>query len=317
MVHSLPKLRFSTTAASCRARTAESLLCVSPATDRLGTPGTARQPRRGGRTSTPSLAPGDAVTHFLPTTSHGNYYPQSTNEQANALQASVARAPRRRGAPARFRDRRRSARDLCGHALDAPLHRRHEHPAVTSRDAGIAKVHVRVLAGAARRFIQTPGRAARQVLVRGTGPQRPRARATLIFVSRLTWGADRPSHHTGRRSFPLAAMPTTTLRPAVSLDILVPVTDDEGVPFPDSLFATFEHHVVDLTGGITRRGDVEGIWRRPDGSFQRERSRSYTTTADTVVAEWIARTIDRLIRTRSGNSPRTSTPHEPRRRCSR
>jgi hypothetical protein len=90
----------------------------------------------------------------------------------------------------------------------------------------------------------------------------------------------------------------TSLRPTVTLDFLVPLTENEStVPFPDSLFAAFEHHIVDLTGGITLRGDVEGIWRRPDGSFQRERSRSYTTTVDAAVAERVARDIDALIRT--------------------
>jgi hypothetical protein len=90
----------------------------------------------------------------------------------------------------------------------------------------------------------------------------------------------------------------TTLRPTVSIDLLVPLSpDDGGGPFPDSLFAAFEHHVVDLTGGITRRADVEGIWRRPDGTTQRERSRSYVTTVDAAVAERVAADIDALIRT--------------------
>jgi hypothetical protein len=90
----------------------------------------------------------------------------------------------------------------------------------------------------------------------------------------------------------------TSLRPTVTLDILVPLTENEStVPFPDSSFAAFEHHVVDLTGGITLRGDVEGIWRTPDGTFQRERSRSYTTTVDAAIAERVARDIDALIRT--------------------
>lgn len=88
----------------------------------------------------------------------------------------------------------------------------------------------------------------------------------------------------------------TTLRPTVSLDLIVPLFDNESIPFPDRLFAAFEHHVVDLTGGITRRADVEGIWRRPDGTMQRERSRSYVTTVDAAVAERVATDIDALIR---------------------
>ena len=94
-------------------------------------------------------------------------------------------------------------------------------------------------------------------------------------------------------------MPTTTLRQTVNLEILVPLVEGESDrPFPDSLFAAFEHHVVDLTGGITRRADVEGIWLRPDGTMQRERSRSYVTTVDAAVADRIAADIDVVIRTK-------------------
>ena len=92
----------------------------------------------------------------------------------------------------------------------------------------------------------------------------------------------------------------TTLRQTVNLEVLLPVVENEnegGRPFPDSLFAAFEHHVVDLTGGITRRADVEGIWRRPDGTMQRERSRSYVTTVDTADADRVAADIDAVIRT--------------------
>lgn len=92
----------------------------------------------------------------------------------------------------------------------------------------------------------------------------------------------------------------TTLRQTVNLEVLLPVVENEnegGRPFPDSLFAAFEHHVVDLTGGITRRADVEGIWRRPDGTMQRERSRSYVTTVDTADTDRVAADIDAVIRT--------------------
>lgn len=89
----------------------------------------------------------------------------------------------------------------------------------------------------------------------------------------------------------------TTLRPTSNLEILIPIEDNLKVPFPDSLFAAFEHRVVDLAGGITRRGDVEGIWRTPNGTMQRERSRSYVTTVDAAVVERVASDLDVLVRT--------------------
>jgi hypothetical protein len=124
-----------------------------------------------------------------------------------------------------------------------------------------------------------------------------RAVDRLLHAFPLSWTKGRSSSRTSAAPFPHAPMPTTTLRPTVSLDLLVPLADNEGVPFPDSLFAAFEHHVVDLAGGITRRGDVEGIWRTPNGTMQRERSRSYVTTVDAAVVERVASDLDALLRT--------------------
>ena len=48
------------------------------------------------------------------------------------------------------------------------------------------------------------------------------------------------------------------LRETVSLDLLVPIGNNDGVPFSEAQFEAFERRVVALTGGITRRADVEG-----------------------------------------------------------
>jgi hypothetical protein len=126
---------------------------------------------------------------------------------------------------------------------------------------------------------------------------RPTAAVQHNSVPHLSWTKGRSSQsRTSHASFPHAPMPTS-LRPTVSLDLLVPLADNEGVPFPDSLFAAFEHRVVALAGGITRRGDVEGIWRTPNGTMQRERSRSYVTTVDAAVVERVASDLDVLLRT--------------------
>jgi len=81
------------------------------------------------------------------------------------------------------------------------------------------------------------------------------------------------------------------------VDILVPLADNEGRPFPTSAFDTLEHFLTTLCGGYTRRGDVEGAWRSPDtGDVMRDRSRSYVVTLPAEEAdEQIAR-IESFIR---------------------
>lgn len=168
----------------------------------------------------------------------------------------------------------------------------------TSLGAGIAKVRARGFVWATRCLADGVDRRTRSSSApfRGRRHTRPRAVALLNSVPHLSWPEGRPFHRDADAPFlTLLSMPTT-LRPTVSLDLIVPLFDNEMIPFPDSLFAAFEHLVVDLTGGITRRADVEGIWRRPDGIMQRERSRSYVTTVDAAVAERVATDIDALIR---------------------
>ncbi len=86
------------------------------------------------------------------------------------------------------------------------------------------------------------------------------------------------------------------LRETVSLDLLVPIGNNDVVPFSEAQFEAFERRVVALTGGITRRADVEGIWLNPFGEFQRERSRSYTTTVPSRDAVAVMTELDVLIR---------------------
>ena len=93
---------------------------------------------------------------------------------------------------------------------------------------------------------------------------------------------------------------TTALRDTIAIDVLVPLKSNEGHPFEEHLFRKFERHIVSLTGGITRRGDVEGIWRTPGGRLQRERSRAYMTTADAARAEHVMNELDGLVRSLFG-----------------
>lgn len=129
---------------------------------------------------------------------------------------------------------------------------------------------------------------------------RHRRRGRLLpSESPLSWSRDGWSQGSAQLvSYPLihARMTTTALRDTVCLDFFIPVTGNDGSRFPESLFRTLERHVLDLTGGLTRRGDVEGIWRNPSSDAQCEISRAYTTTVDADVADRVAAELDLLIR---------------------
>lgn len=91
-------------------------------------------------------------------------------------------------------------------------------------------------------------------------------------------------------------MSNPTLRDTVRLDLLVPVCSNAGEPFTQSQFHSFERFVVGLTGGVTRFGEVEGLWRNGRGIMQRERSRLYSTVVSSDNATRVAAEIDRFIR---------------------
>lgn len=82
------------------------------------------------------------------------------------------------------------------------------------------------------------------------------------------------------------------MRPTMHVDILVPLADNDGRPFPHTAFHTFEHFLATLCGGYTRRGDVEGAWQSPEtGTVMRDRSRSYVVT---LPAEEADEQIDKI-----------------------
>ncbi len=87
------------------------------------------------------------------------------------------------------------------------------------------------------------------------------------------------------------------MRPTVHVDILVPLADNDGRPFPHAAFHTFEHFLGVLAGGFTRRGDVVGAWRSPtSGELMRDQSRSCAITLDAATAEEQIHRIDSFIR---------------------
>lgn len=82
----------------------------------------------------------------------------------------------------------------------------------------------------------------------------------------------------------------------MQVDVLVPVRDNDGVPFTDTDFAAFEDFLLDLAGGFTRRGDVDGAWRSPAGVVMRDRSRAYALTLPQDAATQRMARLDAYIR---------------------
>lgn len=91
--------------------------------------------------------------------------------------------------------------------------------------------------------------------------------------------------------------PLTTMRTTQRLDVLVPVTDNDGAQFSEADFTAFEDLLVRVAGGFTRRGDVTGTWRSPAGDLYHDRSRSYSVTVPTDWADDVAATLHRAITT--------------------
>lgn len=75
------------------------------------------------------------------------------------------------------------------------------------------------------------------------------------------------------------------MRPTVHLELLVPIHDNDGIPFTDADFENFEAYLLQAAGGFTRRADVEGTWQSPNGVIMRDRSRSYALTLPKEVAD--------------------------------
>jgi len=88
------------------------------------------------------------------------------------------------------------------------------------------------------------------------------------------------------------------MRQTTRLEFLVPITDNEGAPFPDATFATFEDFLLDIAGGFTFRGLVDGTWRAADGRVFRDTSRSYAISVPEARAVDAAASIDNEVRRR-------------------
>jgi hypothetical protein len=94
----------------------------------------------------------------------------------------------------------------------------------------------------------------------------------------------------------LYSLHLTPMRPTTRLELLIPLEDNNGVPFPNVAFADFEDSLISIAGGFTRHGDVEGAWKAPDGHVMRDRSRSYVVTVPEKLTDHAASSINRYVR---------------------
>jgi hypothetical protein len=69
------------------------------------------------------------------------------------------------------------------------------------------------------------------------------------------------------------------------IQILLPLADNDGAPFPDALFADVQRELTERFGGVTAftRAPAEGVWRQ-EGSRQHD---------DIVIVEVMAGELDR------------------------
>jgi hypothetical protein len=116
-----------------------------------------------------------------------------------------------------------------------------------------------------------------------------------ISESNLSWKeAPRPRSRPSRAAS--YSLPLTLMRQTTRFGLLIPLVDNDGVPFADTAFADFEDFLITTAGGFTRHGDVEGAWKSPDGRVMRDRSRSYVVTVPENFTDRTASSIDQYVR---------------------
>lgn len=73
------------------------------------------------------------------------------------------------------------------------------------------------------------------------------------------------------------------------VQILLPLADNDGQPFPPSLFAAVRAELADRYGGITvyRRAPAEGLWC-DDGKASRDDVAIHEVMVDTLDRDWWA-----------------------------
>lgn len=77
--------------------------------------------------------------------------------------------------------------------------------------------------------------------------------------------------------------------------ILIPLTDNDGEPFPSSIWHQLQESLLTLAGGYSEEGPVSGAWRDQNGRVYRDKSLRYTVSLNswTQFPEWL-RLVDDL-----------------------
>ena len=72
------------------------------------------------------------------------------------------------------------------------------------------------------------------------------------------------------------------------VQLLLPVRDDEGRPFPRAQFDDLAHELTDRFGGLTAytRAPAAGLWEEPSGEKQRDDIVVYEVMVERLDEEW-------------------------------
>jgi hypothetical protein len=80
------------------------------------------------------------------------------------------------------------------------------------------------------------------------------------------------------------------------VQLLLPVRDESGNPFPREFFDTLARQLTERFGGVTAhtRAPASGLWEEPSGEKVRDDVVIYEVMAETLDAAWWATTRQRL-----------------------
>ena len=72
------------------------------------------------------------------------------------------------------------------------------------------------------------------------------------------------------------------------IEILLPLADNEGRPFPPALWSGVRQELVDRFGGLTAftRSPAEGLWEAKEGEPSRDEIVIFEVMAETLHRDW-------------------------------
>lgn len=80
------------------------------------------------------------------------------------------------------------------------------------------------------------------------------------------------------------------------VEILIPLTDNDGNDFPRTLFDRTRQELIDQFGGLTAflRAPASGIWTTPDGTVQRDSIAVLEVMTEIIDRQWWRRYCEKL-----------------------